>query len=194
MLTSSFPSLSPARLFLVLIPVTSSCRTISLPRIDNALPGRDGYEVEIFGMEGIPAPDVADYKRRKEIELGLAAGAISQPPPKRAKVENRPLSEDELRRQLAEHKALMGLAPQAADAGGSGGGGTPGQEGGSVYGAPQTYMTPPVAASPVGPTPPPGMMPPPGMFPPGMMPPGPPGMGPPRPGFPPPGFMGFPPG
>ena len=41
----------------------------SLPRIENALPGRDGYEIEIFGMEGIPAPDVADYKRRKEIEL-----------------------------------------------------------------------------------------------------------------------------
>ncbi|KAF5323746.1 hypothetical protein D9619_012875 [Psilocybe cf. subviscida] len=164
----------------------------SLPRIDNALPGRDGYEVEIFGMEGIPAPDVADYKRRKEIELGLAAGAISQPPPKRAKVENRALSEDELRRQLAEHKALMGLGAQGADASAaSGSGGTPGQEGGSVYGAPQTYMTPPVAASPVGQGPPPGMMPPPGMFPPGMPPPG---MGPPRPGFPPPFMPGFPPG
>ena len=32
----------------------------SPPRIENALPGRDGYDVEIFGMEGIPAPDVAD--------------------------------------------------------------------------------------------------------------------------------------
>jgi len=60
----------------------------SLPCIENALPGRDGYEVEIFGMEGILASDVADYnlKRRKEIELGLAAGSISQPPPKRAKI------------------------------------------------------------------------------------------------------------
>jgi hypothetical protein len=67
------------------IPSSSSYRIAdkqflcSLPRIENALPGRDGYEVEIFGMEGIPAPDVADYKRRKEIELGLAAGSISQP-------------------------------------------------------------------------------------------------------------------
>ncbi|KAI6005516.1 hypothetical protein EDD15DRAFT_2212184, partial [Pisolithus albus] len=26
--------------------------------------------------KGIPAPDVADYKPRKEIELGLAAGTI----------------------------------------------------------------------------------------------------------------------
>ncbi|KAK0500509.1 hypothetical protein EDD18DRAFT_831628 [Armillaria luteobubalina] len=80
----------------------------NLPRIENAIPGRDGYEVEIFGMEGIPAPDVADYKRRKEIELGLAAGSISQPPAKRPKTENRPMSEDELKAALEAHKALMG--------------------------------------------------------------------------------------
>ncbi len=59
-------------------------------------------------MEGIPAPDVADYKRRKEIELGLAAGSISQPPAKRPKTENRPMSEEELKAALEAHKALMG--------------------------------------------------------------------------------------
>jgi hypothetical protein len=94
-----------------------------LPKIENALPGRDGYEVEIFGMEGIPVPDVADYKRRKEIELGLAAGSISQPAAKRARVENRVLSEEELRVQLAAHRALMGrdaaAAAPAPDAGAS---------------------------------------------------------------------------
>jgi len=160
---------------------------ISLPRIDNALPGRDGYEVEIFGMEGIPAPDVADYKRRKEIELGLAAGSISQPQAKRPKVENRPLSEEELKAQLEAHKALMGAndsssSPAVADS-----------STGGVYGAaPQVYAAP---------TPP--MPPPPGMNP-GMMPPGapspffpggppPPGAFPGQPPFPFPG-MGFPPG
>ncbi|KJA17952.1 hypothetical protein HYPSUDRAFT_205802 [Hypholoma sublateritium FD-334 SS-4] len=166
----------------------------NLPRIENALPGRDGYEVEIFGMEGIPAPDVADYKRRKEIELGLSAGSISQPPPKRAKVENRPLSEEELRRQLAEHKALMGLsAPETSTATES--------SSGAVYGAPQTYATPPQMPPPMSGGMPP--MPPPGMFPPGMPPPGafPPGGFPPfmpgfPPGGPPPGFAmpNFPPG
>lgn len=125
----------------------------SLPRIENALPGRDGYEVEIFGMEGIPAPDVADYKRRKEIELGLAAGSISQPQPKRPKVENKLLSEEELRAQLEAHKALMGAgsgdatsatAPNAS-------------EGGAVYGAPpQAYAAPPMS---VMPTPSPGIVP-----------------------------------
>ncbi|KIM42546.1 hypothetical protein M413DRAFT_26586 [Hebeloma cylindrosporum] len=169
----------------------------NLPRIENALPGRDGYEVEIFGMVGIPAPDVADYKRRKEIELGLAAGSISQPPPKRVKVENRPLGEEELRRQLSEHKALMGLnAPEASTAAES-------SSSGAVYGAPQTYATPPPTAGMHPGPPPPGMfpggMPPPGAFfgaPPPFMPGFPPGQPPPgfsMPGFPP-GAPPFPPG
>ena len=125
-------------------------------------------------MEGIPAPDVADYKRRKEIELGLAAGSISQPPPKRAKIENRALTEEELRRQLAEHKALMGLnAPETSAPAES-------SSSGAVYGAPQTYATPPPLNTPPMTGMPPGP-PPPGMFPPGMPPPFPPFM----PGFPP---------
>ncbi|RXW22651.1 hypothetical protein EST38_g3202 [Candolleomyces aberdarensis] len=183
----------------------------NLPRIENALPGRDGYEVEIFGMEGIPAPDIADYKRRKEIELGLNPGSISQPQAKRVKTENRALTEDELRAQLEAHKALMGgggdaskLPAAAADTSS-----TP------VYGAPaQAYSVPP---TPAGPTPPvpfaappapypgaPPMMPPgasPGLVPPGFppfAPPLPPGATPPV-GFPvppfPPGAMPpFPPG
>ncbi|KAI0685399.1 hypothetical protein BC835DRAFT_1290306 [Cytidiella melzeri] len=155
----------------------------NLPRIENALPGRDGYEVEIFGMEGIPAPDVADYKRRKEIELGLNPGTISQPPAKRPKVENKPLSEQELKAQLEAHKALMG-ASETANA-------HPSTEASSaaVYGAPQAYATPPVPVmSPPGVLPPPGApspFPPPfpvSPFPPGMI-----------PSMPPPGFPGFPP-
>ncbi|KAF8552579.1 hypothetical protein OG21DRAFT_1498309 [Imleria badia] len=171
----------------------------NLPRIENALPGRDGYEVEIFGMEGIPAPDVADYKRRKEIELGLAAGSISQPQPKRPKVENKPLSEDQLRAQLAAHKALMG-----ASSGDITSAAAPSTfEGGAVYGAPpQAYAAPPMPM----PGPPPGMSPPPGMvpgappapfLPPGGAPPTGafPGAPPPFPPFPGvPGMPGFPPG
>src|SRR5262245_29124531 len=102
------------------------------------MPGRDGYEVEIFGMEGIPAPDVADYKRRKEIELGLSAGSISQPQAKRPKTDNRPLTDEELKAQLEAHKQLMGgsdssSTPAAADS-----------SAGVVYGAPpQAYAAPP---------------------------------------------------
>jgi hypothetical protein len=142
----------------------------SLPRIENALPGRDGYEVEIFGMEGIPVPDVADYKRRKEIELGLNPGTITQPPPKKPKFEHRVLSEDELRAQLEAHRALMGANDPSssttisADSGANG----------AVYSATaQTYATP--AAAPV----PPQI-------------PGAPGMPPFHPGGPPPGGFGLP--
>jgi hypothetical protein len=139
-------------------------------------------------MEGIPAPDVADYKRRKEIELGLTAGSISQPQAKRPKTENRPLSEDELRAQLEAHKALMGAhetpAPAPADTNQS-----------AVYAAtPQTYApapTPPIPVPPVSVIPPgappafPGMPPPPGAF------PGVPPFPPPIPGMPgmPPGYV-----
>ncbi|KAF8057062.1 putative zinc finger protein [Lyophyllum atratum] len=173
----------------------------NLPRIENALPGRDGYEVEIFGMVGIPAPDIADYKRRKEIELGLSAGSISQPPPKRPKVENRPLTEEELKAQLDAHKALMGVGPSTETAASE-------STSGAVYGAPQTYAAPPTSNTPGPPmgmmSPPPGM-PPPGFFPGGLPPPGFPGQPPPFPPFmsgfppgpPPPGFPmppGFPPG
>lgn len=142
----------------------------SLPRIDNALPGRDGYEVEIFGMEGIPAPDVADYKRRKEIELGLNPGTISQPQAKRPKIDNRPLSEEELKAQLQAHKALMGAADASAAP-------QPAESSGAVYGAPpQAYAAPPMPAA----SPPMGVPP---------MPGAPPFM----PGMPPPGFHGMPP-
>ena len=158
-----------------------SCRLVlivySLPRIENALPGRDGYEVEIFGMEGIPAPDVADYKRRKEIELGLNPGTITQPQSKRPKVENRPLSEDELKAQLEAHKALMGASEASAAPT------VPDAASGAVYAAPsQTYAAPPTPAAPTPVMSPPGVPP--------MMPPGAPPF---MPGVPPPGFPGQPP-
>ena len=180
-----------------IVPILHPLFSYSLPRIENALPGRDGYEVEIFGMEGIPAPDVADYKRRKEIELGLAAGSISQPQPKRPKTENKAFSEEELRAQLEAHKALMGAssgdvasatAPNAS-------------EGGAVYGAPpQAYAAPPMPVPPTGMSPPIGMVP--GALPPPFIPPGGapptgafPGAPPPFPPFPgAPGVPGFPPG
>lgn len=123
-------------------------------------------------MEGIPAPDVADYKRRKEIELGLNPGTITQPPAKRPKIENRVYTQEELRIQLEAHKALMGAAdnppPFAQDT----------ATGAVVNAAPQTYAAPPTQISPPVPA---QFMPPAAI----------PG----QPGLPPfPGAMGFPPG
>ncbi|KAH8831136.1 hypothetical protein DL96DRAFT_1460507 [Flagelloscypha sp. PMI_526] len=149
----------------------------NLPRIDNALPGRDGYEVEIFGMVGIPAPDVADYKRRKEVELGLAAGSITQPPAKKQKVDHSPISQSDLKAQLEAHKALMGgqqpavVSPDAMDT----------STGGVISSAPQVFAVPlPPPGAPPFPFPPGGPMPPPGVA----------GF-PPFPGPPPPGFPGY---
>jgi hypothetical protein len=146
--------LEPEKCVLIFFGIrTANQFPLSLPRIENALPGRDGYEIEIFGMEGIPAPDVADYKRRKEIELGLTAGSISQPQAKRPKVENRPLTDEELKAQLEAHKALMGAsdpasAPAAIDS-----------SVGAVYGAPpRAYVSPPIVA-PIPPPAVPGLVP-----------------------------------
>lgn len=153
----------------------------SLPRIENAITGRDGYEVEIFGMEGIPAPDVADYKRRKEIELGLNPGTITQPQAKRPKIENRVLTQEELRIQLEAHKALMGGVENPPPA-------VPDSSSGAVVNAaPQTYAAPPSQMSPPG-SAPPGMPP--------FLPNGaPPSQMPGQPPFPPfHGVPGFPPG
>jgi hypothetical protein len=161
------------------------------------MPGRDGYEVEIFGMEGIPAPDVADYKRRKEQELGLPAGSISGSGKglqqnKRPRIENRVLTEEELRVQLEAHKTLMGGGDPAPGAGaGAGGDGAGG--GSAVYNAaPQTYVSQQMPLPPPPGVPPfmPGPMPP---FPPGGIPSGFPGQ-PPFPGFGGPPPPGFPPG
>ncbi|KZV94657.1 hypothetical protein EXIGLDRAFT_645013 [Exidia glandulosa HHB12029] len=165
-------------------------------KIDNALPGRDGYDVEIFGMEGIPAPDLADYRRRKEAELGLKPGTISAPPAKRPRVENRVLTEAELRLALQQHKALMG-ASEASNP-------LQSAEATAVYNAaPTTYtVQPDQALAPPMPPPgmpfAPGMPPPPGMpgmpflppppFAPGMPLP-PPGFGGPPPPMPPPSFV-----
>jgi hypothetical protein len=115
-------------------------------------------------MEGIPAPDVADYKRRKEIELGLAAGSISQPQQKRPRIDNRVLTEEELRAQLAAHKALMGqsdAAPVSLEASAAVYNAAPESYGAQpAMSAPPEMMMPPYGMPPMGgvpPFPPPGM-------------------------------------
>ncbi|KAG8927599.1 hypothetical protein FRC03_008242 [Tulasnella sp. 419] len=173
-------------------------------KIENAIPGRDGGEVEIFGMEGIPKNDLEDWKRRKEQELGLAPGSTSQPQAKRPRLDLGPLSEDELRAQLAAHKALMSGSDAPAPTAPSSATISAGPS--TVVGAPQAYVQPPVPSFPAAIPPGPVPLPPPAMgFPPGAPPPFPPGGPPPFPGaaagmppFPPGGFPpggpSFPPG
>lgn len=143
-------------------------------RIENALPGRDTFDVEIYGMEGVPANDLADWKRRKAEAMGMDPDTHKR---KRPKIYLGVISPDELRSQLQQHRALMNGISAASQP----------RPAALPYGVPPSNIPPPVAS-----VPPPGLfasaptsMPPPPGFP--MMPP-PPGSMP----FPPPG-MAIPP-
>lgn len=160
--------------------------------IENALDGRRGYEVEIFGMEGVPPPDSAAYKRKKEQELGLPVGYFGNKANEtkpgmggpggthKRNYENRVYTFEELRGMLETHRQLMGREDDNKMD-------TSVEVSGAVLNAaPQTYM-----ASSGVPGMPPGMgMPPLSMTGPPGAPPMPLPMGMP---FPPPGLPGMPP-
>ncbi|KAK1923576.1 putative zinc finger protein [Papiliotrema laurentii] len=74
--------------------------------LTNTLPGRDGYDIEIFGMEGVPTNALAEWKARKEAEAGTAALA-SAAAAKRPRHSYTVIPEADLMAALAQHKALM---------------------------------------------------------------------------------------
>ncbi|WWD20294.1 hypothetical protein CI109_104770 [Kwoniella shandongensis] len=74
--------------------------------LTNTLPGRDGYDIEIFGMEGVPTNALAEWKARKESEAGTAALA-SASVGKRPRQSYNVIPEVDLQAALAQHKALM---------------------------------------------------------------------------------------
>lgn len=74
--------------------------------LTNTLPGRDGYDIEIFGMEGVPTNALAEWKARKEAEAGTAALAAAAAA-KRPRQSYNVISEADLMAALAQHKAIM---------------------------------------------------------------------------------------
>lgn len=75
-------------------------------RLTNTLPGRDSFDVEIFGMEGVPVNALAEWKARKETEAGsvaLAAAAAGKRPRHAYTV----IPEADLQAALAQHRLLM---------------------------------------------------------------------------------------
>ncbi|BGO90224.1 hypothetical protein NBRC10512_002427 [Rhodotorula toruloides] len=146
-------------------------------RIENALPGRDSFDIEIYGMEGVPSADLAAWKRRMAEELGLPNPDEMRP--KKPRFPQVALTPAEARAQLAAHRALMGLdipAPAAPPV--------------ANIPPPAPMAAPPAPNGMPFPPPPPGFQPPPGIAPP------PAGLPFPPPGFPlplPPG-MSLPPG
>ncbi|KUJ24672.1 uncharacterized protein LY89DRAFT_776739 [Mollisia scopiformis] len=119
----------------------------TLTSVDNSLPNRQGLEVEIFGMEGIPE-DVAQAHNQRiiagfyqaEAERRAATGnpgpgAQAGGQPKKPKFE----SPADLKKRLAEHKARK--AEQAA--GGSSGGNTPGAQNSPLGQSPGSFNASP---------------------------------------------------
>ncbi|CDZ96259.1 zinc finger protein 207 [Phaffia rhodozyma] len=76
-------------------------------KLDNCLPGRDGYDVEIFGMEGFPADALKEYRQRKAEEAGINPQAAEKKTVKRVRISYAPISEADLQAQLKAHIALM---------------------------------------------------------------------------------------
>lgn len=90
----------------------------SLDKVENALPNRDGLDIEIFGMEGVPEDMLAQHRTRiitnyYEAQEARRA-ATGNPPPgqsggqgpaKKIKIE----TPDEIKKRLAEHKARRAL-------------------------------------------------------------------------------------
>jgi hypothetical protein len=74
--------------------------------LTNTLPGRDGYDIEIFGMEGVPTNALAEWKANKEEEAGSAGmgpGSAASRPRHVYGV----IPEADLQAALIQHKALM---------------------------------------------------------------------------------------
>lgn len=74
--------------------------------LTNTLPGRDGYDIEIFGMEGVPVNALAEWKARKEQEAGAAA-LVAASQAKRPRLRYGVIPEADLMIALEQHKQLM---------------------------------------------------------------------------------------
>lgn len=74
--------------------------------LTNTLPGRDTFDIEIFGMEGVPVNAMAEWKARKEQEAGVAALAAASMA-KRPRHAYTVIPEADLMAALQQHKHLM---------------------------------------------------------------------------------------
>lgn len=90
--------LTDSGLYCTPLPPPPSCS------LENTLPGRDSFDIEIYGMEGIPKEDLLAWRRKKDAELGITDAA---PQAKRPKIFKGVISMDDLAKQLAIHKQIL---------------------------------------------------------------------------------------
>lgn len=97
----------------------------TLEQVENAIPGREGVDLEIFGTEGIPEQDVAAHNQRILQEYARAedakrAASGQSNGPKKPKIDlEKELDPEEIKRKLEAHKRAMaagvaGVAQPAA--------------------------------------------------------------------------------
>ncbi len=103
----------------------------TLTQVENALEGREGLDVEIFGMEGIPEDalhqhnqQIIDDFHKNRADRQAATGnplpgqpGIRRPPHKKIRIE----STDELKARLAQYRAQASARKAAAEAAAAGG-------------------------------------------------------------------------
>ncbi|KAL2024909.1 hypothetical protein VTK56DRAFT_3608 [Thermocarpiscus australiensis] len=100
----------------------------TLTSVENALPNRQGLDIEIFGMEGVPEDIVQQHNQRiiqnfytAQAERQAATGnpprghSGGQGPTKKIKME----TPEELKKRLAEHRAKIAAQKAAAANGGT---------------------------------------------------------------------------
>lgn len=92
----------------------------TLNQVENALPNRQGLDVEIFGMEGIPQEILEQHRNRivqnfyqaqedRRIATGNPIPGQGKPPRKKVKIENT----EDLKARFAEHRAKVAAAKAA---------------------------------------------------------------------------------
>lgn len=125
-----------------------------LEAVDNAIPGRESIDLEIFGTEGIPESEVAAHNQRilsafaqREADRRAGSGQ-SGSGTKRQKLDiSKDLDPEEIRKKLEAHKKAMA----AAAAGGNntvtpGPPGSPGRSASPGQGAYEAQGSPPQGA------------------------------------------------
>lgn len=98
-----------------MLTITRCLGCLQTASIDNALPGRESFSIEIYGMVGVPEADLAEWRARKTRNTrggGAGGGGGEQMGNKRPRIEKIVYTTEQLKAQLEAHKALMsGKAP-----------------------------------------------------------------------------------
>lgn len=121
-----------------------------LEAVDNAIPGRESIDLEIFGTEGIPESEVAAHNQRilsafaqREADRRAGSGQ-SGSGAKRQKLDiSKDLDPEEIKKKLEAHKKTMAAAAAGNNVATPGPPGSPGRSASPGQGAYESQGSPP---------------------------------------------------